>query len=242
MKRFSLFSGLLVLIFFTLSCGKDSPTAPTKTTPPTTTPTIVSVTVTSDHSTVAVGNTEQMTATVKMSDNTTKAGSGTWSCGNTVVATVDSSGLVRGKQSGGVDIVFDNAAGGRGLKTLTVRDVWKRSGVGATVFDMPTYVSRVKIMGTYTGGGENFVVWVGNDLLVNVILGTRWESTRYEGVHLTKGGVTQVKYSSGLQWSLEETDPKNMEIGFPTPIIWQRAVPGGEREFEIYKRTSEGKR
>ena len=200
MKRFILSSGLLVWVCLMLSCKKDSPTTPTPPSPAT----ITGVTVTSDHSTVVVGNTEQMTATVTMSDGTTKAGNGTWSSGNTAVATVNQSGLVTGIQAGGVDIIFDNTAGGRGIKTLTVRGIWSKSGKGDMVFDMPTYVSRVRIIGTYTGWGSNFIVWVGGDLLVNVILGTGWGTTRYDGTLLTTGGVVSITNSSGVSWSFTE--------------------------------------
>jgi len=225
------------------SCGKESSTTPTTPTPPPTPPTIIGVTVTSDHSTIVVGNTEQMTATVKMSDNTTKPGTGTWGSDNPSVAKIDQSGLVTGVAAGTATIYFDATGDGRATKLMTVRDIWKNSGIGATVFDMPTYVSRVRIRGEYTGTGQNFVVWVGNDLLVNEILGTWWGQTVYDGVHLTTGGVVQVKYSQGLSWWFWEWDPKNTALSFSKPQVWDQPVPGGEREFEIYKRTqAEGKR
>ena len=221
-----------------LNYCKKTPTTPTPPSPPT----ITGVTVTSDHSTIVVGNTEQMTATVTMSDGTTKAGNGTWSCGNTVLATVNQSGLVTGIQAGGVDIIFDNTAGGRGIKTLTVRNIWKKSGKGDTVFDMPTYVERVRIIGTYNGYSSNFIVWVGGDLLVNELLGTGWSQTRYDGTLLTTGGVVEIQHSSGVSWSFEEKSPQNTLINFPRPNIWHQSIPNGDREFEIYKRVSEGKR
>jgi hypothetical protein len=189
-----------------------------------------------------VGNTEQMTATVTMSDGTTKAGNGTWSSSKPDVATVNQSGLVTGIQKGGVEIIFDNTAGGQGSKTLTVRNIWTKSGKGNTVFDMPTYVERVRIIGTYTGYSSNFIVWVGGDLVVNELLGTGWGQTRYEGVHLVAGGVVEIEYSSGVKWSFEEVDPQNTMMNFSRPIIWRESIPNGEREFEIYKRTSEWKR
>ncbi len=238
MKRFILSVGLLVWVCLMLSCKKDSPTTPTPQSPPT----ITGVTVTSDHSTIVVGNTEQMTAAVTMSDGTTKAGNGTWSCGNTVLATVNQSGLVTGIQAGGVDIIFDNTAGGRGSKTLTVRNIWKKSGNGDTVFDMPTYVERVRIIGTYNGNSSNFIVWVGGDLLVNELLGTGWGQTRYDGTLLTTGGVVEIQHSSGVSWSFEEKSPQNTLMNFPRPNIWHQSIPNGDHEFEIYKRVSEGKR
>lgn len=81
---------------------------------------------------------------------------------------------------------------------------WRRQGTGANVFDMPTDLRRVRIQATYNGGGENFVVWVGNDLVVNTILGTRWPSTTYNGVHLVEGGVVEVRLSEGVSWSITQ--------------------------------------
>jgi hypothetical protein len=240
MKRFILFSGLLVWVCLMLSCNKNNPTTPSSPTP--NPPTITDVTVTSEHSTVVVGNTEQMTATVTMSDGTTKAGNGTWSSANPNMAIVNQSGLVTGIRKGSANIIFDNTAGGRGSKTLTIRDIWKKSGKGDMVFDMPTYVERVRIIGTYTGYSSNFIVWVGGDLLVNELLGTGWGQTRYDGTHLTTGGIVVIEYSSGVSWSFEEKSPKNTMIDFLIPHIWHQSIPNGEREFEIYKRTSEGKR
>jgi hypothetical protein len=88
---------------------------------------------------------------------------------------------------------------GRGL-----RDPFRRSGVGDTVFDMPTDVQRVRIIGVFTGGGSNFIVRIAGRLIVNEIIGTRWPSTRHEGIYLTSGGVVEIVSSSGVQWSFEE--------------------------------------
>jgi hypothetical protein len=80
-----------------------------------------------------------------------------------------------------------------------------RNGQGNDVFDKPAYVTRVRITGRFEGTGSNFVIWCGNNLLVNEILGTRWPSTSYEGVHATPN-CTQVRVenSTGVQWSMTE--------------------------------------
>jgi hypothetical protein len=112
------------------------------------------------------------------------------------------------------------------------------------VFDMPTYVSRVRIIGEYKGYSSNFIVWVGGDLLVNELLGTGWGQTRYDGTLLTTGGVVQIEHSSGVSWSFTEVSPQNTMANFPStgPNIWRQAIPNGDREFEIYRRVSEGRR
>ena len=65
---------------------------------------------------------------------------------------------------------------------------WTRSGTGATIIDLPTWITRIRIEGEHTGFGENFSVWCGSTgdyggLLVSEILGTAFSQTRYSGVH-----------------------------------------------------------
>jgi hypothetical protein len=157
-------------------------------------------------SAMAGGSTIQLTATTQLSNSTTQnvTGQARWESTNTNVATVSAAGLVTPKSVGESDVVATYQ--GR-VASLTVRVqpfVWSRSGVGDMVFDMPTTVSRVRIVGTYTGYSSNFIVWVGHDLLVNELLGTGWGPTRYDGTLLTTGGVTQITHSSGVSWSFTE--------------------------------------
>ncbi len=35
--------------------------------------------------------------------------------------------------------------------TTTLPPLWTRAGTGDMVFDMPSYVARVRVVGTYTG-------------------------------------------------------------------------------------------
>jgi len=108
--------------------------------------------------------------------------------------------------------------------------------------DRECLVERVRVIGTYTGYSSNFIVWVGGDLLVNELLGTGWGQTRYDGTLLTTGGVVEIIHSSGVSWSFTEVSPINTMINFPRLNIWYQSIPNGDREFEIYKRASEGKR
>lgn len=109
--------------------------------------------------------------------------------------------------SGTVTVNADHTAGtntipisGRG-----VREPFTRSGSGNTVFDMPTDVARVRIIGTFNGNSSNFVVRIGGRLVVNELVGTFWGQPRYEGIHLTNGGgVVEITNSSGVAWSFEE--------------------------------------
>jgi hypothetical protein len=97
--------------------------------------------------------------------------------------------------------VFAQIKGGGVQSTCTT---WKVSGTGDTVFDMPTYISRVKITGDYTRYSSNFIVYIGGRLIVNELVGTGWGLPHFEGTYLTSGGVVQIKSSSGVAWTFTE--------------------------------------
>jgi hypothetical protein len=82
---------------------------------------------------------------------------------------------------------------------------FSRSGTGNTVFDMPTSVSRVRIVGVLTGGLSNFIVRIGGRLVVNEIIGNRsGYSQRTDGVYLTSGGVVEITNSTGVEWTFTQ--------------------------------------
>jgi hypothetical protein len=72
------------------------------------------------------------------------------------------------------------------------------------VFDMPTYVTRVRITGSYSGYSSNFIVHIGGRSVVNELLGTGWGPTTFDGTYATSGGVTETLHSSGVAWSFTE--------------------------------------
>lgn len=88
--------------------------------------------------------------------------------------------------------------------------LWSKSDTGANVFAKPCNVSKVRIQGTYSGNGENFIVWFegdsGRDLLVNEILGTgEGYSTSYSGIHRAEGcGEFVIEDSTGVSWEVTE--------------------------------------
>jgi hypothetical protein len=111
--------------------------------------------------------------------------------------------------SGTLTVQADHTGGTNTLAVTAVgeRPRWSHTGVGNSVFDMPTSVRRVRIVGIYTGRAENFIVRVGGHLAVNEIIGTDTSftsGTRYQGDHLVTGGVTEITGSTGVQWSFEE--------------------------------------
>ena len=113
MKRFFLFSGLLVLFCLMFSCKSNS------TTPTPKTPTTTAITVNSSSDLIYIGVSEAFTATMIMSDGTTKVvTAGVWSTDANNVATVNSStGNVTCVGSGNVDIIV-NYQGVQGVKRI----------------------------------------------------------------------------------------------------------------------------
>jgi hypothetical protein len=123
---------------------------------------------------------------------------------------------IPGVQAGSVTVTIAAASYNRGVETFTLpaadtrRDIrivpfWTARGSGNTVFDMPTNVSRVRIVGTLTGGLSNFIVRIGGRLVVNEIIGNRsGYSTRTEGLYLTNGGVVEITNSTGVDWTFAQ--------------------------------------
>ena len=86
--------------------------------------------------------------------------------------------------------------------TLRTIQPWSRSGSGNTVFDMPRYLTRVRIQGTWNQTGtSNFIVHIGGQGVVNEILR---QTITYDGVHLTSGGVVEIVSSTNISWTFTE--------------------------------------
>ena len=95
---------------------------------------------------------------------------------------------------------------------------WTQSGTGSTLFDLPTWITRIRIEGEYTGSSTNFVVRCGSPedyggLLVNELLGTAFSQTRYSGVHsaLRRNGdpcrEIHVDLASRVRWTITQVAP-----------------------------------
>jgi hypothetical protein len=199
----------ILLIALTVACGKDSsPTAPS--TPATPTPTPAAPTVTA----IAIGgacqtNTPcnapgpvQLSATALLSNGTSQTVTTTanWSSTNGNVATVNGTGAVAVHNQGQANIVatYQGQAGGT---TVVVPAPWNIAGTGDTVFDMPTYVSRVTIVGDYGGNTSNFIVHIAGNHIVNELVGTFWSQVHFQGTYVTTGGTVEILSSSGVRWS-----------------------------------------
>jgi hypothetical protein len=75
--------------------------------------------------------------------------------------------------------VYINGANGLNFTLLAnPMLLFTHSGTGSDVFAMPASVTRVHIIGTYTGCCSNFIVYIGGRLTVNDLIGTgvTWRS------------------------------------------------------------------
>ena len=209
----------MILVTAFAGCGGSdsggspaSPSSPTTPTTPTVTVTGVNVTGAgcggSSCSITTIGGTVQLTAAATKSDGSSQdvTSAATWNSTNTAIATVSSSGLVTVKKGGSCDVtaVYQGKMGGQTINAAV--PLWTKTGTGDMVFDMPTYVSRVRITGSYPGYSSNFIVKVGGQLLVNVIIGSSAyaDGRSYDGTLITVGGVVQITYSTGVSWTFTE--------------------------------------
>lgn len=102
-------------------------------------------------------------------------------------------------------LLFVTSCGGSPTAPSRPATLWTSSGTGNTVLDMPTYVQRVTITGKFSGNSSNFIIWIGQNLIVNELLGTLWGPTTYTGTHVTNGGgVVRIENSSQVAWTFTE--------------------------------------
>lgn len=192
--------------------GKDSPTSPTPVSPAPTTTTTTSVPAISRITVFGIVRNSDTNApvggaTVRATNNATQTNLSTTTDGNGYYS-------LAGVGAGAVTLDFTapryNSFTARptfdrdSQHDQRITPFWARSGVGNTVFDMPTHVQRVRITGRYDSSSTNFVVRIGGRLVVNELLGRFWGSTTYDGLHLTNGGVVEITLSRDVQWTLAQ--------------------------------------
>jgi hypothetical protein len=205
---------VLVLLACVAGCGKDSPTAPTPT-PSTPTPPPVQ-TLYEITGRVAIGSTSGTgipNATVAVNDgpnagkSVTTDGNGRYTIGGLTFA-----GMSVNVSASGYDSVARGVTLTSGVTSTTVNFAllpsvrWSKTGSGNQVFDMPAYLTRVRIQGSTRSRCENFVVYVASRLIVNVILGTCSvaNAPSYDGTHLVSGGTVETQISTGVDWTFTE--------------------------------------
>ena len=109
----------------------------------------------------------------------------------------------------GVFNVIGNQTGGNGSINISGTGInntplFTRSGTGNNVFDIPTTVQRIRIVGTFAGRTSNFIVTIAGKLVVNDLVGTDWNLTVDDGTYATSGGTVQITNSTGVAWTFTE--------------------------------------
>lgn len=95
--------------------------------------------------------------------------------------------------------------------TLRTSAPWTHAGTGSAVFDMPKYITAVRVIGAYTGVTSRFSVHVGSCVIIEDQLGTGTRRTISDGNYpvtpaLTPSpGVVEVIVDSpDVSWSFTE--------------------------------------
>lgn len=121
----------------------------------------------------------------------------------TAVANCSGNLTVAGNQTSGSNTIAVNAAG-----TLDGVAIFTKSGSGDTVFDLPTYITRVRIDANYGGFCQNFAVRIAGSLRVNIIMGSCSVADvgrTFSGTYaLTAGGQVEITISPGINWTFTE--------------------------------------
>jgi hypothetical protein len=90
--------------------------------------------------------------------------------------------------------------------SLAPRPLWTASGVGNSVFDMPTDVQRVHITGHHDGRPAEFIVQIAGEHIVSAMLGAGW-LTDFSRTYVTQGGSVDIFNSPYVQWTFTEVRP-----------------------------------
>jgi hypothetical protein len=210
------------------ACGKKSPTEPTTTTTSSAPTRIMRLEANLEFGSVPVGQTSERDLRIYNEGNsamtitgmTVPSGSGsaivaTWTNGiiqprTSQLSVIRFTPTTTASFSGTLTVNGDQTSGSNTTPISGVgqRDLFRRSGSGAFVFDMPLDVARIHVVATYGGFCENFIVRIGNRAaIINEILGTCsvGSGPRYEATLLTGGGGTvSITNSTGISWLFEE--------------------------------------
>ena len=101
-------------------------------------------------------------------------------------------------------VVYRPSIGGWFAYATAPVAAFTKSGTGNTVFTLPTNITKVSIVGTYTQSSSNFIVTIGGKLVVNDLVGTSWGLTVDSGTYATTGGQVQITSSTGVTWAFTE--------------------------------------
>lgn len=111
-------------------------------------------------------------------------------------------GTVEITQSAGVNWTFTEIPADN---TTTTSGYFSKTGMGDTVFDLPTQVVKIRIQGSYSGASSNFIVRIAGKGVVNEIIGTARVPATFEGTYLlAAGGTVEITNSAGVDWTFTE--------------------------------------
>lgn len=111
---------------------------------------------------------------------------------------------INGDQTSGTNTIAFTGTG-----SLDGLPIYRATGSGNQVIDgMPSYVTRVRVTGSFSGSCQNFVIYVNNRLIVNEILGTCSVASgpTYDGTHQLPSGAGSIRseISTGVLWTVTE--------------------------------------
>jgi hypothetical protein len=138
--------------------------------------------------------------------------SGTVPAGGSIAVTMRFTPLIAQFYSHVLNVIGDQTGGGNAINVsgfgINNNPIFTRSGVGDTVFDLPSYVTRIRVDATYGGSCQNFIVRVNGSTIINVIIGTcSVADTRspFTGTYaIAGGGQVSIVSSTGIQWTFTE--------------------------------------
>lgn len=199
---------IALLVAATSACGGGSsggnPTGPSASTPAPTTPAAVTWTLSGTVTSAGGGGISGATVSIgdgpNIGKSTTTNASGVYSLAGLTqsgfTVTFSAPGFVSTPR--GVSLASNVTLS----PALLPSELFTRSGFGNTVFDMPTYITRIRIQGTWNRtSNSNFIVSIGGRSVLNEILR---DSINYDGIALTTGGVVSITSSGSIAWTFTE--------------------------------------
>jgi hypothetical protein len=221
---------IVVALFLIAACGgKKTPTEPTPTPTPTVTK-IVRLSGAMAFGNIQVGSSFSATLGVANDGNTALNVTGMSGTGGiTSILTPSRTSFVvqPGTQenvtmtfkptapttySGNISVTSDATSGSgtiafSGTGSLDGIAIFSRSGTGDQVFDLPSYVTRIRVTANTPSSCQNFAMKAGSSLIINVILGTCSvaDEKTHDGTYIVTAGATiQTQISSGVNWTVTE--------------------------------------
>ena len=210
---------ILFALFALSSCGNGSPVAATP--PPAATLVSLVGTVTTQDGARLSGATVRINDSVNAGRVTTTNDDGEYRFDGLGVSNGNVGAVADGYDAMVKGIYID---GSKPLNfTLRTTAPWRQVGTGNAEFDMPGYITRVHIIGAYTGVKSYFTVHIGGCAIVDDSLGTSQIRTVSDGTYLVTPAGTptpappsrrvEIRDSAGVSWSI--TEERNSSDGTP---------------------------